>query len=374
MRAFTLLVVGLCCGSATQAPKADAPDALAKYADLHVPDDEVRATVQKAIKHLLDTQDKDGGWSSAECRVPRRRIPITSLAYLALRAYPTVDKERSAAAQKAALALLLDLTSNKANLKPSMPGAGFDWTYFGMAYTAPLFLDLRRETADEALRATLDERIRTMASLLPAAQQTDGGWAYVQGGSQTFVSAMVIQTLLDVKDAKFEIDEGCLTRALRELRGSRTEAGAYPYRFGTRMRDTAVKGALGRSSQCEMILLRTKTAGITGESLKKDLDDFFQHHDELAKVRKSHSHRPPYQNAGYYFYWGHYYNAQAIAFLAPELQKRYYPALTGLIVKTQDKDGSFFDAPCGGKVAGTSMALLTLSRSHPLKADANPIR
>ena len=69
--------------------------------------------------------------------------------------------------------------------------------------------------------------------------------------------------------------------------------------------------------------------------------------------------------AGYYFYFGHYYAALNAGYLVEKDRKPVYDALTKIMVKHQERDGSWWDFPVYNyhKFYGTAYALMTLAES-----------
>jgi hypothetical protein len=78
-----------------------------------------------------------------------------------------------------------------------------------------------------------------------------------------------------------------------------------------------------------------------------------------VKTRNSHAHADPHKIAGYYYYHSLYYAARALRRLGADA-KGYVPKIVETLAKEQGSDGSWEDAPCGGKPYGTALGLLTL--------------
>jgi len=66
---------------------------------------------------------------------------------------------------------------------------------------------------------------------------------------------------------------------------------------------------------------------------------------------------PQEQNVGHYFY-GHYYAAQAMFLSGDESWQRWWPAVRGELLATQEPDGSWRNQ--AGDEYGTAMALIIL--------------
>ena len=81
----------------------------------------------------------------------------------------------------------------------------------------------------------------------------------------------------------------------------------------------------------------------------------------MARMRPI-PHEAWYANAGYFYFFGHYYAAEAIELLPEAEREARHARLRPHIVKTQRKDGSFCDFLGQGYlvVAGTAYASLAL--------------
>jgi hypothetical protein len=72
-------------------------------------------------------------------------------------------------------------------------------------------------------------------------------------------------------------------------------------------------------------------------------------------------HEAYYQNAGYFYFFGHYYAAQAIECLPPQEREEWHRKLRPHLVKTQNQEGhvnDFFGT--GMRLASTSFLALAL--------------
>ena len=98
------------------------------------------------------------------------------------------------------------------------------------------------------------------------------------------------------------------------------------------------------------------------ENLQNAVDAFYEYWDELEKRRqKTGTHKPPYSVAPYYFYYGHRYLAQSIAFLPKDRQASEYKRFNTVLMKTRDDDDTWNDRVFDrSRAFGTAMAVLAL--------------
>jgi hypothetical protein len=124
-----------------------------------------------------------------------------------------------------------------------------------------------------------------------------------------------------------------------------------------------VKGSLGRIQVCNWARRRGGDATLTDEALRAGLTAFFEHHKFLDVARlKPVPHEAYYQNAAYFYFFGHYHAALAINELPPAEREAWHAKLRQELVKVQWQDGSSLDFPNMScmQIAGTSFSTLAL--------------
>tara|TARA_B100000674_G_C37728966_1_gene863421 strand:- start:573 stop:914 length:342 start_codon:yes stop_codon:yes gene_type:complete len=104
---------------------------------------------------------------------------------------------------------------------------------------------------------------------------------------------------------------------------------------------------------------------ITDQVLEVWLDRLFSRNLWLDIGRKRPiPHESHFLVAGYFFYYGHYYAAGCIEELPIESRPRHQDQLATIILRLQEKDGSWWDFPFYDyhQQYGTAMAIMTLLR------------
>ena len=92
------------------------------------------------------------------------------------------------------------------------------------------------------------------------------------------------------------------------------------------------------------------------------MDAFLTHWAWLnARRGKDGTHEPPYMIAPYYFYYAHYYAAQAVEMLPRSEREEYRRRINDLLFATRLEDGSWNDRvfPRSANF-GTSMAVMAI--------------
>jgi hypothetical protein len=83
---------------------------------------------------------------------------------------------------------------------------------------------------------------------------------------------------------------------------------------------------------------------ITAAVVRRGLEQFFEHHRFLSVARmRPVPHEAYYQNAGYFFYFAHYYAPSPSSCLPEAEREPFRRRLWQKLLETQRADGSFCD-------------------------------
>lgn len=265
----------------------------------------------------------------------------------------------------------------------------------------PNFFDFRAQaftlTAGETVTWTVlrgGTQTVDITYILPRAEfeeedTEEGGWAYYpeMGESPSFSTAAAMLVLMKVQD---ELDmrglrttlRGPLRSAARLMHSLRARDSAhggaetYLYREGSREHPNNIgidiRGCQGRNTICDLALVRYGTR--RKADLTRMIDQFIRYRGELDAVRRmeyyvnrgrgSPHNFDRWNNAAYYWMFGHYYTLVA----AKEIGRRHYAGVNEICVKaimaTRLDDGTWLDHPSFGKHCGTSLALWVLGESE----------
>jgi hypothetical protein len=114
---------------------------------------------------------------------------------------------------------------------------------------------------------------------------------------------------------------------------------------------------------CNLALRLWGDAQITDEVISVWLDRLFARNLWLEMGRKRPiPHESHFLVAGYFFYFGHFYAARCIDLLPTEQQPPHRAQLANLLLRLQEKDGSWWDFPFYDyhQQYGTAMAVMSL--------------
>lgn len=369
---------------------AAAPPASEPSAKREPGDDKISRAISRGVEIILDRQenfDKKAGhteWPYEGVYRVRSRgedgrlkavIPIgyriggTSICGWALMEAPGLkeDKRRQKAIDQAIQFVLDRLQDEK------MTGdfeSGYDVRGWGRIYALQWLARMKELKLVPPARAeAIDKAITSLVKLLEKSEiAKTGGWNYSRRGFRaepsTFMTASAVQALLTAKRIGVEIDKNVVKRALDSMEAARLDTSAYQYSTSPRNKSgrgfEAVPGAIGRMAICESTLLMAGRG--EPKRLKGSIDAFFKHWEWLEKRRKkTGTHIPPYMIAPYYFYFAHFYTAQAIELLAEKDRPQYRKQLDALLFKVREKSGGWNDRVFDrSENYGTAMVILAL--------------
>ncbi|HUR29704.1 MAG TPA: prenyltransferase/squalene oxidase repeat-containing protein, partial [Planctomycetota bacterium] len=296
---------------------------------------EARLCLDRALAFLVQTQGTDGHWGyGATEGLLDSGYAVTSwkdwqigahgIALLALMESPETP-ERRAALEKGMQWLLAS----------DDPKRGNDWdndTVWAALYT---YIALTRAANDPRFQAAewrprIDARAAKALAFFEAQQVPLGGWGYYDFPYPTekpkwatsFATACVVPALTEGIRLGWKVDRPMLDRAREYVRSCALPNGAYEYDLNPVPRISGgeminnVKGSLGRIQVCNWALASSGEKSVTPDKLREGLSAFFEEHKflDVARMRPI-PHEAYYANAGYFYFFGHYYCAQVINLL-----------------------------------------------------------
>ncbi|MGY8651156.1 MAG: prenyltransferase/squalene oxidase repeat-containing protein, partial [Verrucomicrobiia bacterium] len=347
------------------------------------------------VYFLLDRQNKDGSWGS-----PRNtkglniyapgfqshyafRLAVTSLCVSAL-IETGGDTPQTRAALKDAEAYLLE---HLPKLRRADATAMYNvWSH---GYGLQALVRLRaRAKAEPAKIKKIDALIAQQFKMLGRYESVDGGWGYYDmrlgtmkpaSSSISFVNATVLVAFHEAKMAGLEPPKKLVTRALAALKRQHLPDGSFLYgeylKYSPRRGINRPGGSLGRSQAGNIALRLWGDKRITDKVLVDWLDRLYARNDWLGIGRKRpRPHEAWFQVAGYFYYYGHYYGALCLDHVPAAERPRLQDHMATIIMKYQEKDGSWWDFPFYDyhQQYGTAMALMTLQRCLKTKSPKAP--
>lgn len=345
--------------------------------------------IDQGVEFLLKVQNENGSWGDATqtkglniyAPVPGAhrafRAAVTANCLAALIETGTIDSDPKvlAAAKRSEDWLLSHL--------PKVRRATGDAIYNVWAHAygiRTLALLLEREKNDERkeqFRSAIEEQY----DLLTRYESVDGGWGYYDFRYQTakpssspnsFTSATALLAFSKAKQVGVEPPKKIVKRALTSIQRQRKPDNSYAY--GEYLKMSPMRGinlpagSLGRSQACNLALRHWGDSSITLEVIDTWLDRLWARNGWLDIGRKRPiPHEAWQQVAGYFYYYGHYYAALCIDELPSKDAKVHQDHLATILLKLQEKNGSWWDFPLYNyhQQYGTAYALMSLARCRP---------
>ena len=334
---------------------ADVPETLSA--------EQARGSLERSLRFIVASQNPDGSWcgSAPDSVKELGYSPETYYTWqlggieLALMALMECEStpERLAALEKG-----MDwLCATR------LPARGSDWdvdymwpSLYGVVATTTALA--HPAFGGEAWQRKLAARGREFSAILERNQVPQGGWGYYDDPTFTerpkwatsFATAIVLPSLAAAQRHGWIADEGLRARAIEYVKGCALPNGAYEYDLNPIPRlhggehINNVKGSLGRIQVCNWALRSVGVPWVTYEKLREGLGLFFEHHRFLDAARmRPVPHEAYYANAGYFYFFGHYYCALAINELPATEREAWHAKLRPHVVKCQYDDGSTGD-------------------------------
>ncbi len=362
------VMIGLAALSATAVAPAATPGARAVAID---------EAVVRGVEALLASQEGPGHdqWPYEGVYRVEREIPIgyrvggTAIGGLALLHAPG-DGDLAQREEALGRAAAFVVGSIDHPLMAHRFQATYDVRGWGYAYGLSLLLSLRAlDRMPDNLAADSETAIRFfIAGIEATAIPVTGGWNYARragltepGPAASFMTAPTLQALFEAKRQGYAVSPEVVRLGLDALGRARSATGAFAY-GGTPGKGVpaAVPGSIGRMPAAEVTLFLAGRSDLS--SVRGAIDAFIVHWQWLERRRaKKGTHAGRYNIAPYYFYFAHYYAAQAVEVLPDPDRCEYRRRLRDLLFETRGADGTWNDRVFPRSASyGTSMAIISL--------------
>jgi hypothetical protein len=344
--------------------------------------EELNDAIQRGVKFLLGDQNKDGSWGS-----PQRtknlniiagigshhafRTAVTALCVMALIEVDDGSREVRQAIEKGEAYLFAQLPQVRRDDAMLIYNV---WTH---AYGIQALVRMHGRLPDDAERkARIEVLIREQYDKLFRYESAEGGWGYYDfdagtqrpaSSSTSFVNAAVLVAFDEARRIGVEPPKKLADRGYEMLKFQ--QKPDFTYLYGTYTRNNPLMpvnqpgGSLGRSQACNLALKLWGDSKVTEDVFRQWLDRLITRNGWLDMGRKRPiPHESYFQVAGYFYYFGHYYGALTIAQLPEDERPFYQDHIAGLLIKLQERDGSWWDYPLYNyhQQYGTAFVLMSL--------------
>jgi hypothetical protein len=346
---------------------------------------EIGSALEQAIGFLAASQNADGSWGGPTRTKDLNIYAPTPGGHQAFRAGTSAlcvsalvecraYSDRSVASIEKGEAWLL------AQL-PHLRRANQDALYnvWGHAYGIEALTRLYRyREGDEAKQNLLIAEIEHQIDLLRRYETTKGGWGYYDfhmhmqrptAEPTSFTTATVLYALHRARGIGAEVPQGLIDRGLEVIRRQQRPDLAYLYSDDMRTVPgfdiNKPGGSVGRSQVCNYVLRLYGDTSVSDAALLAWAKRLYARNLWLDIGRKRPvPHESWFLVAGYFFYYGHYYAALGLEQLPEEVRPEMQDHLAHVIIRLQEKDGSWWDYPLYNyhQPYGTSFAMMALVR------------
>jgi len=332
----------------------------------------VGVSLTRGVKALLQRQHADdGSWGGDDVKEQTSHksdypVAISSLAYLAL-ATVAADNPAAVRGRNTTLDFIVETIDDDGKMKNTRDNTpkihernvwsqGFSMFVFGRVLVKKI-LPVGREKQ-------IRTEMKNMVAALRLTQQSDGGWTYDKGSSESFTTSTVLAGLVSLQKAKIAVPQKMIDRSKAFIKRQSNPGNYVAYQGVPKVLDSAAKirDSAGRSVQLELTLLQAGDGSV--ERLALAVETFFKYRERLDKVLRLEKgcHQRPHRIGTFYCFYAYYHLAQALELLGGEIREKYRPVLVDHFLELQKADGHWIDSKdhCGESY-GTAMGLLVLS-------------
>ena len=292
--------------------------------------EDIAEPIERALNFLVTSQRENGSWgigapeSTLELGFALEtyyswQLASQGLVCLALASAPETPEIR-ASLDKA----IEFLCSTRMSTRASDWDVDYVWTaVYGFSAIVDLLGDARLARGPQT--QALEKRGKEFLEVLLSHQALSGGWAYyddppfdrVPTWATSFTTAVVIPAMIKARDQRgWHIPPKVIERAVTYVQRCAMPGGAYSYDLTPvpRIRGVEhinlVEGSLGRIQVCNWALAVAGDPHITVDVLRDGLELLFTNHAFLDHVRtRPIPHEGFHSNAGYFYFFAHYYAA-----------------------------------------------------------------
>lgn len=346
----------------------------------------IDGAIGRGVAFLLKRQNKNGSWGAA------RNTPGGVNLYAPI---PGAHQAFRAATTSLCISALIETGGDRPEVTQAVD-RGEVWMFehlprvrraepeaiyntWAHAYSIQALVRMLKRRPDDHQRCRkIRQLIEQQIDLLGRYECVDGGWCYYDfdyrtkkpgGSSISFVTATVLVAFDEARQAGFHIPDRLIERGMASIRRQRKPDFSYCYgeylKYMPMLSINRPGGSLGRSQACNLAMRLWGDTLVTDEVLKTWLDRLFARNLWLDLGRKRPiPHESWFLVAGYFFYYGHYYAALCIEQLPAADRAAYQDHLAHVLLRLQEKDGSWWDYLMYDyhQQYGTAFALMSLGR------------
>ena len=336
--------------------------------------------IQDGFDFLVKTQNKDGSWGSHDPK----------MAFLINFGFKTGNRGSQDAVRTACTAICAEAMLFQDKLTPDQQKAfeaaveellqvrkfayhpGESFNTWGYGYKLGFLVQLKASPLGPKYEDRIQKAAQSCIDGLLKYQQHTGGWGYYAGVMKDFES-MSFNTAffgLSLNRGKqiglSSIPEGMIIDATENVRRQKAPDGTFVYSSSHENRGSSVLQNLGSGSRTVSSALALYELGIyEREDLMRAMKIFADSENYLESGRKLiQPHSAVHAISGYFFFFGYNYATEVAEILADEYPLKRWDRLAWTMLRTQEKNGSWWDTAAAdyGDKWGTGFAIMSLQR------------
>lgn len=373
---FAVVAFGVATADAQPATRPAAAEEVEKPEPQAIGDDLSKLAAQ-GIEHIFSKQEGDNSaeWPYEGVYRVKGAIPIgyriggTAICAMAIVQAPGYAESQ---AHHQAIERAVNFIVEGAAHPLMSPDYDSGYDVRGWGYTYGLTFLLRLKSLDAVPKEMGDAVESTIKFFIDAIERTEiskvGGWNYARAQGRDavsppspFMTGPTLQALFAAKSAGYAVNQEVVKRALDALEQGRTPSGSFRYSGvnGDKSRES-IPGSIGRMAVSETTLFLAGRSSVA--NIRSAIDAFIVHWEWLDKRRAQQgTHAPPYGIAPYYFYYAHYYAAQAVELLPEHERPEYRRRIRELLMSVRLPDATWNDRVFErSSCYGTAMSVMAL--------------
>jgi hypothetical protein len=296
---------------------------------------ETERAIEESLVWLAKTQQSDGSFGGG---IYRGNIAVTSLAALAFMANGSSPGRGPFGKEiERALGYVLDNTARTGFI--NVPNAAS----YGPMYSHGFGTLFLAEAYGMTHRPEIGEKLRDAVRLILGCQNNEGGWRYqpVPADADLSVTVCQINALRAARNAGIYVPKETVEKCIKYVKMSQNDDGGFRYQLSAGGGSAFPRSAAG--------VVALYSASIYDS---KEVDR------GVAYLRRHIPGRSSHMNLNNFYFYGHYYAAQAMWIRGGDDWTAWYPAIRDELLRRRSSRGVWNDGACDEY--GTAMAAIIL--------------
>lgn len=300
---------------------------------------EASQAIDRGLKYLLSTQNKDGSWDSNG--KGEHAVAITSLSLMAFMSkahFPGFGPYRDQLDR----GMTWLLTEAKKRPDGYLGKVMYEHGLATLAFSE-MWGMCRDPEDDDAIQKALEKAVEVIVR----SQNPGGGWRYqpqADGGEDTSCTMTVFHALASARQAGIVVPNETIAKVVGYLKNVHdAETGGFAYNYRGKMRFPCTAGG-------------AYIAQLAGQRDTEMVN---------AAIRNLKSQAPGIFTGAQYFCYGHYYAIQAMVQAGDEEYAKWYPQIRDALISKQNAQGAWGTVNQSGGVSYEApMAIIILATPH----------